>query len=97
MIESYGVQLKKVGRNHSGLCPFHADANPSLVVTQSNGLFRCPACNAAGNVIQFVARRENISDKAAALQLLDAVPGVARGAGSTPCRFNRRRPMRARF
>ena len=84
VVESYGVQLKKVGRNHIGLCPFHADANPSLVVTQSKGLFRCPSCNAAGNVIQFVARKENISDKEAALKLLDTVPGVARGAGSTP-------------
>lgn len=84
VVQSYGVQLKKVGRNHVGLCPFHADANPSLVVTQSNGLFRCPACGATGNVIQFVARKENISDKAAALKLLDTVPGVARGAGSTP-------------
>lgn len=84
VVESYGVQLKKVGRNHVGLCPFHDDANPSLVVTQSKGLFRCPACGATGNVIQFVAKKENISDKAAALKLLDAVPGVMRGAGSTP-------------
>ena len=80
VIESYGTKLRKVGRNHVGLCPFHDDTNPSLVVTQSNGLFRCPACGATGNVIQFVARRENISDKAAAEKLLGSVPGVVRGA-----------------
>ena len=81
--ESLGVKLKKVGRNHIGLCPFHEDTNPSLVVTQSNGLFRCPACGATGNVIQFVARKEGISDKEAAQKLLGAVPGVTRGAQST--------------
>lgn len=84
VVESLGVKLKKVGRNHVGLCPFHEDTNPSLVVTQSNGLFRCPACNASGNVIQFVAKKENISDKAAAQKLLDSIPHVTRGAGSTP-------------
>lgn len=83
VVESLGVKLKKVGRNHVGLCPFHDDANPSLVVTQSKGLFRCPACGATGNVIQFVARRENISDKAAAEKLLGSIPHVTRGAQST--------------
>lgn len=83
VVQSYGVQLKKVGRNHVGLCPFHADTNPSLVVTQSNGLFRCPACGATGNVIQFVAKKENISDKEAAQKLLGSIPHVTRGAQST--------------
>ena len=80
VVQSYGVALKKVGRNHVGLCPFHDDTNPSLVVTQCNGLFRCPSCGATGNVIQFVAKQENISDKAAAEKLLGAIPHVKRGA-----------------
>jgi len=80
VVEARGVKLKPVGRNHIGLCPFHADTNPSLVVTRANGLFRCPACNAAGNAIQFVARKEGISEREAAVKLLENVPGLTCGS-----------------
>jgi DNA primase len=63
-----------------GLCPFHQDKKPSLHVTPAKGLFHCPACGAAGNVIQFVARREGITDREAALKLLGALPGVQRAS-----------------
>ena len=84
VIESYGFELKKVGADHVGLCPFHEDSSPSLHVTQNKGLFHCPACGAAGNVIQFVARIENISDRDAALKLCSAIPGVQRGSDFAP-------------
>ncbi len=80
VIESYGIELKKVGQDHVGRCPFHEDKSPSLHVTQNKGLFHCPACGAAGNVIQFVARKEDIEDKEAAMKLLGMVPGVMRGS-----------------
>jgi DNA primase catalytic core len=80
VVEGYGIALKKTGKDHVGLCPFHDDHNPSLVVTQGKGLFHCPACGAAGNVIQFVARREGITDKEAAKKLLGGIPGVKLGA-----------------
>ena len=56
VVESYGIALKKTGKDHVGLCPFHDDHKPSLRVTGGKGLFRCPACGATGNVIQFVAK-----------------------------------------
>lgn len=80
VVESYGVKLKKVGRNHVGRCCFHADKNPSLIVTADKGLFHCPACGAAGNVIQFVARKEGIGERAAAVKLLGSVPGIKSGS-----------------
>lgn len=80
VVESCGVVLKKVGADHVGLCPFHEDKKPSLHVTQSKGLFHCPACGAAGNVIQFVARKEHLTDREAAQKLLGAIPGVQRGS-----------------
>jgi DNA primase len=80
VVESYGVALKKVGADHVGLCPFHEDKKPSLHVTQGKGLFHCPACGAAGNAIQFVAKKEGISDREAALKLCAAIPGVSRGS-----------------
>jgi DNA primase catalytic core len=76
VVESYGIALKKTGKDHVGLCPFHDDHKPSLRVTSSKGLFRCPACGASGNVIQFVAKKEGLTDREAALKLLSQVPGV---------------------
>jgi DNA primase catalytic core len=76
VVESYGIALKKIGKDHVGLCPFHDDHKPSLRVTSGKGLFRCPACGASGNVIQFVAKKEGLTDRQAALKLLSHVPGV---------------------
>jgi len=83
VVESYGIALKKVGADHVGLCPFHEDSKPSLHVTQGKGLFHCPACGAAGNAIQFVAKKEGISDREAALKLCSHIPGVQRGSEIT--------------
>lgn len=80
VIEGCGVALKKCGADYVGLCPFHEDKKPSLRVTPGKGLWRCPACGAAGNVIQFVARKEGLTDREAALKLLGAVPGVKRAS-----------------
>ncbi|MEO6993552.1 MAG: CHC2 zinc finger domain-containing protein [Lacunisphaera sp.] len=79
VIEAHGVALKKEGRDYVGLCPFHDDKKPSLRVTPGKGLFRCMSCGAAGNVIQFVAKKKGIEEKEAALRLLSALPGVQRG------------------
>ncbi len=84
VIASYGIELKKSGRDFVGLCPFHDDHHPSLRVTPVKGLFRCPSCQATGNVIQFVAKKEGIGDREAAVKLLTAIPGVQRGAGAPP-------------
>jgi DNA primase catalytic core len=80
VIEGYGVTLKKEGRDYVGLCPFHDDTQPSLRVTPGKGLWRCMSCEATGNAIQFVARKEGITDKEAALKLLATLPGVKRAA-----------------
>ena len=84
VVRAHGVELKKAGRNWKGRCPFHEDKTPSFIVTPEKGLFHCPGCGAAGNVIQFVARMENLTDREAALKLLDAVPGVSRGSEIAP-------------
>ena len=81
VIASYGIELKKQGADLVGLCPFHEDTKPSLHVTPARQLWNCPACGAGGNVIQFVAKRDGLSEKEAALQLLARLPGVTRGSG----------------
>ena len=82
VIQSRGVELRREGQDWLGLCPFHADTRPSLRVTPAKGLWRCmsPACGAAGNAIQFVAKKENLSDREAAVRLLGSLPGVQTAA-----------------
>jgi DNA primase len=80
VISNYGIGLKKQGADFVGLCPFHEDTKPSLHVTPAKQLWHCPACGAGGNVIQFVAKRDGLSEKEAALQLLARLPGVTRGS-----------------
>jgi DNA primase len=81
VVERYGIALKREGKDWRGKCPFHDDQKrPNFIVSPDKGLWRCPACGAAGNVIQFVARMESLTEREAALKLLCAVPGVGRGS-----------------
>ena len=48
------TQLKKVGANWSGLCPFHGEKSPSFSVNPEKGVFYCFGCQAKGDVISFV-------------------------------------------
>jgi DNA primase catalytic core len=84
VVRAHGVELKPAGRHLKGRCPFHDDKTPSFIVTPEKGLFHCPGCGAAGNVIQFVARIENLTDREAALKLLNAVPGITRASALAP-------------
>ncbi len=44
-----------------GLCPFHDDrAHPNFHINLDTGLWKCWACNAAGDVFHFVERRDSI-------------------------------------
>jgi len=62
LIAASGVQLKKKGSNWIGLCPFHDDHDPSLVVTPSNGLWNClGACQAGGDAFSWVMKRDQVA------------------------------------
>ncbi|NRB74506.1 MAG: toprim domain-containing protein, partial [Verrucomicrobiales bacterium] len=62
LIRSRGIELRKHGsKDLIGLCPFHDDTEPSMIVTPSKGLFHCMSCGAAGNPIQFVEKFDGVS------------------------------------
>jgi DNA primase len=69
------VQLKKTGRDYSGLCPFHNEKSPSFHVSREKQLFHCFGCGASGNLVQFVMRTENL-DFVDALRLLADRAGI---------------------
>jgi DNA primase catalytic core len=62
LVEARGVDLKKHGSDLIGLCPFHNDKEPSLVVTPLKNLWHClGACQAGGTVIDWVMKSEGVS------------------------------------
>lgn len=57
------VDLHKAGRNFKGLCPFHNDIDPSLMIYPDNQRWRCYSCNIGGDVINFTMHYHNMDFK----------------------------------
>jgi len=54
------VNLKKAGKNYSGLCPFHKEKSPSFSVSPDKQFYYCFGCGAGGNAISFITDYENV-------------------------------------
>ncbi len=55
------VSLKKTGRNHTGLCPFHAEKTPSFSVNPDKQIFHCFGCGAGGDAFKFLELQEGLN------------------------------------
>jgi DNA primase len=69
------TQLKRVGRSHTGLCPFHSEKTPSFSVNGEKGFFYCFGCQAKGDVITFVREIEHL-DFVGAVEWLAGRTGI---------------------
>ena len=76
-VSGAGVELRRSGRRLVGLCPFHEDRRPSLLVYEESQSWFCFGCDQGGDVIDFVGRMRGISFRETAA-LLEA------GVGSRP-------------
>jgi DNA primase catalytic core len=62
LVQAAGVELKQVGQDLRGRCPFHEDNGPSLIVTPSKGLWNClGACSKGGTAIDWVMKLNGVS------------------------------------
>jgi DNA primase catalytic core len=62
LAEARDIKLHRHGADLLGLCPFHDDRNPSLVITPGKNLWHClGACNTGGTAIDWVMRANGIS------------------------------------
>lgn len=89
VVESRGVKLARRGKNYVGLCPFHEDREPSLVVNPAKQLWHCfGACGAqggksGGDVFAFVARADGVTFLEALKRLGYAEPAAKTRAAVT--------------
>ena len=82
------VALKKSGRNHVGLCPFHNESTPSFSVSADKKLYHCFGCHVGGDVFDFIMRFQGL-DFASALRHLAEQVGVELEAESPHVRQER--------
>jgi len=69
------VTLRRVGRNMSGLCPFHSEKSPSFSVREDTGRYKCFGCNAGGDVFTFIQEIEHL-DFVGAVEKLAGRAGI---------------------
>ncbi|MBP5978859.1 MAG: DNA primase [Halomonas sp.] len=63
------VQLKKAGRNYSGLCPFHQEKTPSFTVSADKQFYHCFGCGVHGNALRFLMEYDKLPFPEAVEQL----------------------------
>ncbi len=77
LVEASGIALKKSGKDWIGTCPFHADREPSLIVTPAKNLWHCFGCGLGGGPIDWVMRKNGVSFRHAIELLREGVPAVS--------------------
>ena len=84
------VQLRRVGRNFVGLCPFHAEKSGSFNVREETKRYKCFGCGASGDVFKFVQEIEHL-DFVAAVEHLASRAGITLTYTSTGQSKDRKR------
>lgn len=76
------LPLKKVGKNHRTLCPFHTEKDPSFYVNPEKKIFYCFGCQVGGDAVTFLMKYENL-DFASAIEKLGKRVGIQIARGTT--------------
>ena len=94
LVTASGIALRKSGKDQIGQCPFHDDAEPSLVVTASKNLWHCFGCQTGGGPIDWVMKIHGVSFRHA-VELLKADLSLAAGAAAGAATPVKRSAVRA--
>ena len=83
LAEARGVKLARHGADLVGLCPFHEDREPSLVISPKKNLWHClGACQTGGSAIDWVMRAQGVSFRHAVELLRSQHPSLMEAAQS---------------
>lgn len=63
------VELRKAGRDYTGLCPFHAEKTPSFSVSPAKRFYYCFGCRASGTAFDFLMQTQGMDFPAAVEEL----------------------------
>jgi DNA primase len=59
-IVGHYIPITRKGNTSLAVCPFHDDHKPSMHVTNEKRMYKCFACGAGGNAIDFVVNYKNL-------------------------------------
>lgn len=84
LVESYGIQMHKQGKDYFGLCCFHSEDTPSFTIYRKGNQqrYHCMGCGADGDAIQFVRDYEGLKFRDAVKRITGELP--ASGNVPTP-------------
>ena len=93
VVELVGARtdLRRVGGNWMGLCPFHDERTPSFSVSAEKKVFYCFGCGESGDAIKFVEATEGLDFPAAVEMLADRYGVELRREHEDPRAEERRR------
>lgn len=76
LVELVGAvtKVKRSGRSHMAICPFHQEKSPSMSLDPGRGLYHCFGCQKGGDVFTFLEETQG-------LDFNEAVEELARRAG----------------
>ncbi len=75
------LPVTPMGKQFKSLCPFHNDTRPSLQIDRNYQNFRCWACDARGDVFDFVMKFEKVTFPEA-MRILASRAGIKLEAGT---------------
>jgi len=78
------VNLRKAGKDYTGLCPFHDEKSPSFSVSADKQFYYCFGCGMSGTALTFLMEFDRL-EFVPAVEALAAICGVSvpREGGTT--------------
>lgn len=69
LVQEFNINVKKIGKNFMGLCPFHIEKTASFSVSVEKNIAVCMSCKKGGSPITFYKEIKKISFQQAVFEL----------------------------